>query len=119
MGMYDYLAFDEKPQEIPLIVGEWQTSDLVCRMNNYRVTKEGKLLERSWYLESNEDAPKEKSNKLSDFHKYLKTRYTDWAEQEYHGDIFIIGDLDGKFHNFVEFRLRFTHGKLEAITPCA
>ena len=93
MGMFDYLSC-----EVPLPDGatsadkppfEWQTKDLICYLEKYRISKDGRL---------------------------MQDKRTGSEDLCFHGDLFFHGCTKPDHKGFKEFRARFTHGQLESIT---
>jgi len=107
MGMFDYVEFEcEIPEPARKCYPEgWQTKDLLNMMNVYVVTKEGQLIRRKTKMVH---APER---------KFFPYRAVPDGEEviDYHGDIFVIGSPSSESSEFIEMRVRFTHGKLEEI----
>lgn len=107
MGMFDSVEFEcEIPEPArKCYPGGWQTKDLHNTMDVYVVTKDGQLIHRKTKLV---DAPER---------QFIKLKAVPDGEEviDYHGDIFVIGSPSSEGAEFVEMRVRFTHGKLENI----
>jgi len=109
MGMFDYVICE---YEIPLPKDckelsnvKWneytfQSKDMNCLMDDYRITKTGKLLVR----ESRPDFYSEPSSDLPE------------VESSYHGELnFYAYEQRNKYDYSVSFNAKFSYGKLDAI----
>src|SRR3954466_10375612 len=97
MGVFDNLRCDYELPDREVQNELFQTKSIRRLMDSYTITQEGKLiLHRAW---GDKDAP------VSDL------------EIPYHGEIRFYTSLnDGGEYRSYEYRARFTHGRLDAIT---
>jgi hypothetical protein len=107
MGMFDYVEFEcGIPEEARKCdPRNWQTKDFRNMMDVYVVSKDGQLIHHKTKLV---EAPERK------FWPFKAVPDGDEAI-DFHGDIFVCGSPNPEINEFVEMRIRFTHGKLEEI----
>lgn len=133
MGMFDYVEVD-----VPLPDGwsspNYQTKDLECCMNRYKISADGKLL--VWEYDEVEDGPPREDTFLKIERQFYKAINKGWEEVKppYHGHIvFYSSETVGEEpwpDNFAtyegrpplmpickwhEYRAKFTDGKLMGI----
>ena len=103
MGMFDYvrIAFP-LPDEIVQHV-EFQTKDLDCLLDEYRITKDGKL-----ELLVYDTVPVPDSDAIFGYHM---ERFNErWQPWDFHGDLVIYTyGLDGRFYEYV---VHFVEGEV-------
>jgi hypothetical protein len=107
MGMFDYIEFE---CEIPEPARKcdphnWQTKDLQNTMDVFVVSKDGQLIHRKTKIV---EAPER---------KFWPFKAIPDGEEviDFHGDIFVSSSPSSENREFVEMRIRATHGKLEEI----
>jgi len=90
MGMFDRIKCEFELAEKEFQNNEFQTKDLDCELNNYLITKEGRLILIS-----------DKGN----------------TDLEFHGDLIFYDYIANSLNNkeWHEFKARFTEGKLQWI----
>jgi hypothetical protein len=108
MGMFDYIEFEcEIPEPARKCYPEgWQTKDLRNMMDVYVVKNDGALFRKKTKYVA---APERK------LFPYQAVPDGEEEVVDYHGDIFVIGSPSSESNEFIEMRVRFTHGKLEEI----
>ena len=94
MGMFDTLVCKwQLPQKYASLQdNEFQTKQFECMLDNYIITKEGRLIRKA-----------------------ERNRVKRRVDTEYHGDLGIWTINDTK--EFQRITVRFTHGKVEGIIP--
>ncbi len=122
MGMFDTLRCDYPLPDVQ--EAEFQTKSLVSLLHGelgmggfldeYRITTDGRLLLHK-HIRQWRDDPE------ALFGGYLES-VRDWWEEvpDVHGDIRIYTSRtqgDGAESDWVEFRIRFTHGRVERVEP--
>lgn len=96
MGMYDRVIIEYPVEGLPEGM-QFQTHSLDCGMQEYTITKDGRLMLEHVRYEWPSDATRQESPE--------KTRHVIAREdQAYHGDLYIHAK------GGLEFRLRFTDG---------
>lgn len=121
MGMFDYVDFEcELPNGLGR-VESWQTKDFGCDLHTYTVTKDGKLIHHDQRMElvPEEERPFWEKPEWESKHFFrmigcMKSIPDGDKVIDYHGDFYVVG---GKWDSeYIEMRVRFTHGKMEEIT---
>jgi hypothetical protein len=119
--MYDVVTFEcELPQEAQGFSG-WQTKDFSNTLAHYKVTKEGRMI---WYKTHYELVPEEQRPyygkpewEKEGFYQLagsLRSVSDGEVDINCHGDFYVIGNKNER--EFIELKVRFTHGVLEEIT---
>jgi hypothetical protein len=95
MGFFDtvyckYPLPDPRHQDLA-----FQTKSLECLMGTYTITRDGRLVRKAWSLRGGPEVDRE-------------------AEWPMHGDIEIYTSVE---RDWIEYVVRFTHGRVEWIRP--
>jgi hypothetical protein len=105
--MFDYLVCQcDLPDEVPVGDSYFQTRSLYRCMMRFTITREGRLIHHSTRYVRDTDTPRGVS--------LLAPVEEHNIDMQYHGDVLLTGEWDGKF---VEYVARFTNGTLEWIRP--
>ncbi len=125
MGMFDELTI-EYPFPDPEFQGDtFQTKDLECMMDRYTITADGSLVHHQTHYE---DVPEEERPNYGKpewekgaFYRAMGMLKVvpdgDVVLSDMHGDIYISASRDAnKDWRYYQWRVRFTHGKVESIT---
>ena len=111
MGMFDNVEVEYPlPDEAARHVGEWQTKDLDCWMDVYRLTAEGRLMEEVYHTEDRSDksAP---PGSLASVRGIWSKVHEDWKDMNYHGVLNFYGHTTHG-REWVEYNATFTNGQL-------
>ena len=105
MGMFDYIKCSYPlPIEIPAWMGQFQTKDLTCYLEEYEISADGLLVCLS-----------DPSEDWSDYHDDLHFYESNWAISTKEG-VMYTQDGTGPDYISIEFVARFTEGKVSRIT---
>ena len=107
MGLFDDVYCEaDLPAGHPELERSFQTKSLGSCLDQFRITKEGRLILHSVRYESSE----EEGRGLP----LMKPIPTGDVDTEFHGDILLVARIEDRL---VEYVARFTHGALEWIRP--
>lgn len=107
MGLYDNVKVFYPLPDPALRFTVFQTKDFNCMLEDYTIMEDGRLIYHPSHLELLPE------NERDGMRMFTRVRDPDVEITDMHGDIFIIGgDRD-----FTEYRVRFTHGRVERIDP--
>lgn len=128
MGMYDNV---EVKYPLPPPGGEnFQTKDFDCQLDSLEITADGRLLRHECDWEDTPKAERPYPDAAEDSIEgvcgsmRIKEGSRRTIEIPHHGDVFIIGDKTGRggagdgvlcADDFVEYRIRFTNGRVVAV----
>lgn len=123
MGMFDSVEC-EYPLPDPEAQHIWfQTKDLNNLMDNYTITREGRLILHLWDYEETPkaerrypDAPEGSFESMFGIIRKVEGSER-LVDQHYHGDLYFYGFLDERnpASDWYEYRARFTEGTLTSI----
>jgi hypothetical protein len=107
MGMFDELRCEaDLPSGHPATARDFQTKSLLKCLDNYTITKEGRLILHSCHYES--------VGETENGFPQMNRIDTGDVDTEYHGDIRFYTTIG---ETSVDYVARFTHGTLEWIRP--
>lgn len=118
MGLFDEITFEyELPEEFAAYQNEtFQTKDLECFMTEFKVTKEGRLINIIYGTRDLTEEEKEEWKGHPFPPIYKRDGTVTEQDMDYHGDIRCYSSLNKDWKNtWLELILRFTHGTLESI----
>lgn len=122
MGVFDYVKFEYPLPDPERQDWEWQSKDTPAQyMEFYRVTKDGLLIHEAVHYEAvpEEERPywntPEWEMPLMQFVGSIRTVSDGDEVVDYHGDIIVVGGQKGHYEQIVQYRCRFTNGRLEWI----
>jgi hypothetical protein len=97
MGMFDTIRCEYPLPENSFQEESFQTKSLECLLDEYTITKRGRL--------------------ILHMHRHYQTKTKD-VDVEYHGDLRFytsVGERDEGTYEWVEYKARFTEGKVQWI----
>ena len=119
MGMYDNVTCEYPLPDCPKEVQEevWQTKDMVNLLDDFTITKDGKLIHHQceWDIVEEKDRPyygkpEWDDNPLFQIFGSMERRATENVIVEYHGMMHIIAQSPVGIREFYEYELKFTDG---------
>jgi hypothetical protein len=119
MGMFDEIRCEYPLQDPAHNKLSFQTKDLENVLDNYTITKEGRLLREAYDAEWVEEDPavvaKKKAEGRLCFGGHIKRSNIRMEDQNYHGYITFYDNIkgkDGAEDEWVEYKAKFTDGTL-------
>lgn len=111
MGMFDTVIVEcELPDSPPKDLW-WQTKDLSCGMDKYKITADGRLMEELYRVEDRSDPNAKGLMAL----RGCATRVNEgWKDLEFHGILRFYASTDDD--QWFEYNAKFTDGKLVSFT---
>lgn len=104
MGMFDEITCKYPTPDAEAQGCTFQTKDLLCWMDDYEITEDGRLVRLTWGIEANPDA---KPGRLIGCMRRVIDPNRD-GDQKYHG---VINMYSGRF----DYLVKFTDGRVVAI----
>lgn len=94
MSMFDRVIVEYPlPDAGAAAVKQWQTKDLNCGMDNYKITASGRLLEERVHYEDRSD-PNAKKGSFGSIAGCMTPVHEAWADMNYHGVLNFYGDAN-------------------------
>lgn len=135
MGMFDWLLCEYPLPDLPDPTSiEFQTKDLDCLLDNYRITKDGRLMHETYRVEDQSDPNAKGISRIFgmctrittgeedvNFHGYLhfygnQVRFKEEkVKSDDHKVIEMISKLDGEDREWFTYDAKFTDGKVVEI----
>lgn len=128
MGMFDDISVKYPLPDPEYQDHVFQTKDLENCLNHYIITEGGDLVVERVSVEETPITEEQRAQAEAEYgidtlSYWLMTRPSvtvtdrDYEQVLYHGDIVFYDYLDDEDHTWIEYRARFTNGKLEWIVP--
>jgi hypothetical protein len=122
MGMFDELRCEAPLPRPEMQDRTFQTKDMNCVLEEYTITREGRLVCHPHRLEANPDWVDDPSKGIAGLFGMLQRVDLPSYDRNYHGDIYFY-DFDkpdaerapGDYGDLITFRARFTDGQLTSI----
>jgi hypothetical protein len=114
MGMFDDIVVEQPlPDAGAANVNGWQTKDLDCTMDTYRITAEGRLMEEVYRTEDRSDKTAAPGT-LASIRGIWTKIHEGWRDMNYHGVLNFYGHVGSSYDpaSWYEYNATFTNGQL-------
>lgn len=120
MGMFDDLTIEYPFPDADFQNAGFQTKDLDCMMDRYKIDKDGQLWKLYGHWKEMPEFSERMDMQWEEIEPYFDA--SNWVDdppvqyEDMHGDIYVCTSRQRNgVREFYEWRIRFTHGKVENI----